>query len=71
MKIFVKYPDNLKAERIKKGYTQKEFAELLGISNVRLCQIEKKPMSAVSVHTANKVISYLKCEWGVIFEIRR
>lgn len=71
MKIYIKHPDNLKMERIKKGYNQKEFAEQLGISNVRLCQIEKKPMSAVGIHTANRIISLLKCEWSVIFEFRK
>ena len=71
MKIYVKHPDNLKTDRIKRGYTQMEFAKKIGISNVRLCQIENEPMSVVGVHTANAIISFLKCEWGHIFEIRR
>ena len=70
MKIYVKHPYSLKRERIKKGYTQAKFAEAIGISNVRLCQIERNPMSTVSIPTANKIINLLKCEWSVIFEFR-
>ena len=54
-------------ERVMQGYTQKAFADKVGISNVRLCNLESKPYQCVSVSTANNIINALNCEWSDIF----
>ena len=68
MQIYVKHKLALKRMRAMQGYTQKNFAEMVGISNVRLCQLENKPLQKVSVTTANNIINALNCDWSDIFE---
>lgn len=67
MKIFIKHKMRLKMERVMQGYTQKAFADKVGISNVRLCHLENKPYQYVSVSTATNIVNALNCEWGDIF----
>ena len=69
MKIYVKHRKALQRLRVMQGYTQKAFAKKVGISNVRLCDIENKPQQKVSVSTANNIINALNCEWSDIFEL--
>ena len=68
MKIYVKHKMRLKMERAMQGYTQRAFADKVGISNVRLCQLENEPYQYVSVNTATNIVNTLKCEWGDIFD---
>ena len=70
MKIYVKNPDKLRRFRIIKGYTQRDFAKQLRITNVRLCQIESVKDLSVSVKTANKIAQLLNVEWSDIFDFR-
>ena len=71
MKIKVEHGINLKFKRALKGYTQKAFAEKVGISNARLCNLENKPQQYVSISTANKIVSALNCEWSELFEFEQ
>lgn len=54
-------------ERIKKGLTQKELAEMVGITQGWLSSIESG-MRRPSVAVAKKIADVLEFEWSRLFE---
>lgn len=50
---------NVKIMRIKKGVSQKEFAKMIGISNVTLVKIEKDDIDGIKIGTLKKVAAAL------------
>lgn len=58
---------NVKLERIKKGLTQKEFAKLVGTSNVTIVKIEKGNIDGISFGTLKKIANVLDCTFEKLF----
>jgi transcriptional regulator with XRE-family HTH domain len=67
MKILLKYPEELKRLRIRKGYTQGELGEIVYLSNIRINQLERKENQHVLPKTAVALVDALICEWGDLF----
>lgn len=67
MKIVLKDPKTLQCVRMRKGYTQRALAERIGMSNVRISQLEKGKDRVVTVRTASALILELNCEWSDLF----
>lgn len=58
---------NVKIERIKKGLSQKEFAKLVGISNVTVVKIEKGNIDGISFGVLKRISSVLDCAFEKLF----
>lgn len=58
---------NLAEERLKQGYTQREFAKTVGLSYSGYCNIEKKRY-VPSVPTAKKIAEKLNIDWRKLYE---
>jgi len=56
------FPQVLKQLRVKAGMTQKEMAEKLGVSRVRVVQMESQNGSC-NEHTINSVLTLLGITW--------
>ena len=61
---------NLKISRIKKGLSQKQLAEILGMSPSTICRIEtgKKEVSDLKVSTLNKIANTLDVPLNELLE---
>jgi transcriptional regulator with XRE-family HTH domain len=60
-------PNNLKSLRKQAGYTQKEFAKLLGISKFHLNKIENHSGRNLTAHKAMKAAEILNVSLDEIF----
>lgn len=58
---------NLKEKRIKKGMTQQEVADSVGIAKSTYCLIEQGKRST-RVKTAKRIAKVLKFKWTEIYE---
>ncbi len=58
---------NVKIERIKKGFTQKEFAKLVGTSNVTIVKIEKGDIDGISFGLLKRISFALNCTFEELF----
>ena len=62
MKEKLKYiSNNIKAQRIRMGYTQEEIAELLDVTRVTYCDYEVNPQK-VKVETLQQIADLLSCK---------
>ena len=59
---------NVKIGRIMQGLSQKEFAKIVGISNVTLVKIEKGNIDNVKFGTLKKIATTLKIPITKLFE---
>lgn len=61
---------NLKISRIKKGLSQKQLAEILGMSPSTICRLEtgKKNISELKVSTLNKIADTLEIPVNELLE---
>ena len=58
--------NNLKAYRVKMGYTQEKMAEILGITRTTYCDYEVNP-SKLNVEKLNNIAQILNCELSSFF----
>ncbi len=57
---------NIKSYRARMGYSQREVAEILGVSRNTYCDYEVRPQK-VNVETLMKIANILKCELSDFF----
>lgn len=58
---------NVKLARIKKGLTQKEFAKIVGTSNVTIVKIEKGDVDGISFGLLKRIAVTLDCTFEELF----
>ena len=58
---------NLKEKRIKRGMTQQEVADAVGITKATYCNIELGKRST-KVKTAKRIAKVLKFKWTELYE---
>lgn len=58
---------NVKLARIKRGLSQKEFAKLVGTSNVTIVKIEKDDIEGVRFGLLKKIAAALDCPFEQLF----
>ena len=58
---------NVKLARIKAGLTQKEFAKMVGTSNVTIVKIEKGDIDGISFGLLKKISLTLGCTFEELF----
>lgn len=66
MRIFVK--PNLKATRLKKGYSLSTFAEAVGLTKQMIAQIERRA-NGISPEKSQEVLKVLGVEFDDVFEL--
>lgn len=70
MKIVLKDPKTLQCMRMQRGYTQQSLADRIGMSNVRISQLERGESQVVTVRTASMLTLELNCEWSDLFAFK-
>lgn len=58
---------NVKLARIKKRLSQKEFAQIVGTSNVTIVKIEKGDIDGVSFGLLKRIAAALDCTFEELF----
>lgn len=58
---------NVKLARIKKGLSQKEFAKLVGTSNVTIVKIERDDIEGIRFGLLKKIAEVLNCSFEQLF----